>query len=80
MKELMKAQENDEIFEEGRKMISKIDTNLKKTQERFFKKKDDEFDEVFLIFLIKIMMFLGNQRTLRKKHFRKFHNESNIFF
>ena len=50
----MKENEGDEVLEEGRKMLDKIDCNLKKTQERFFEKKNDidiEIEEVFSIYL-----------------------------
>lgn len=52
MKALIKENEGDEVLEEGRKMLDKIDCNLKKTQERFFEKKKDidvEIEEVCLL-------------------------------
>ena len=47
MKEMIKSQENDDIYEKGHLMISKLDKNLQKTQERFFKNKD-HIDEVYI--------------------------------
>lgn len=45
MREIIKLQENDIIYEESRRIISKIDTNLMKTQEKFFK-QTKTIDEV----------------------------------
>ena len=48
MKEMMNSKENDEICEEGRKILQKLDNKLIKTQERFFKNNNtNEIDEVF---------------------------------
>ena len=86
VKALIKENEGDEVLEEGRKMLDKIDCNLKKTQERFFEKKNDidiEIEEVyilciflyffvfFLYFLVFFMIFLSFLRR-KIKILRKF--------